>query len=190
MGDFSQMMDSLYNEYFYLSILCRKEFNMVMDGSGNSSRNTYEYQIWTILRNTSHLINIAQNRDLISRNTGITTRQIAMLHVINRLGDEATPVEIARKQARARTTISNILIRLEKMGLLTRTKNLERSNLIRVALTDRGKEVLAQTDRQESIHQIMSVLTLEQLQQLDTIIRIVRESAIKKVGLGSDFMTR
>ncbi len=163
---------------------------MVADSSDKSSQNSYEYQVWTIFRNTSHLISIAQNRDLISKDTGVTTRQIAMLHVINRLGDEATPVAIARKQGRARTTISNILIRLERMGLLTKTKDLQRSNLIRVALTDRGKEVLEKTERQESIHRIMSVLTTEQLQQLDAIIRTVRKSAIKQIGFDNDFMTR
>jgi DNA-binding MarR family transcriptional regulator len=140
-----------------------------------------DYQLWTIFRNVSHLITIAQNRELSKRSTRVTIRQVSMLYVINLLGDEATPAMIARRQARAPTTISNILIRMEKQGLIKRSENPRWKNRIVLRLTKKGKNILDTVNHRESLQRIMSVLTAEQLHQLREILLPLRESAIREL---------
>jgi DNA-binding MarR family transcriptional regulator len=139
------------------------------------------YQLWTIFRNVSHLITIIQNRELSKRKHGVTIRQLSMLHIIGVLVDEATPAMIARRQARAPTTISNILIRMEKQGLIKRQRNPRWKNRIVLKLTKEGKLILDTINHSESIKRIMSTLTSEQLRQLQEILLPLRESTIREL---------
>ncbi len=144
-----------------------------------------DYRIWTIFRNVAHLITTAQNRELNEKKLNVTIRQISILYVINMLGDEATPAEIARRQAKAPTTISNICKRMEKMGLIRRVINPARRNQIKLHLTPLGHETLQSVYYRDSLYRIMSVLNDEQLAQLDEIVLALRESVIRELGIKS-----
>jgi DNA-binding MarR family transcriptional regulator len=72
---------------------------------------------------------------------------------------------------------------MEKEGLVRKTKDLERKNLIRVSLTEKGQQAYYQSSRLESVHRIMSSLSEEERQQLSSCLETLRDRALKELGM-------
>jgi DNA-binding MarR family transcriptional regulator len=60
------------------------------------------------------------------------------LFIIHSCGDVPTLTEISRLEFRKPHTISNIVARMEKRGLVRKFAYLNAKNLVRVAMTDKG----------------------------------------------------
>jgi DNA-binding MarR family transcriptional regulator len=103
------------------------------------------------------------------------------LFYIQLVGDKATPAEISRGLFREPHSISEILGRMEKQGLLRRTKDTGRRNLVKAELTDKGREAYTRSAKRESIHKIMSVLSREEHQQLELYLRRIRDRALQLI---------
>ena len=114
---------------------------------------------------------------------GISSMEAALLFLIKAIGDKATPAEITRWFIRESHTVSETLSRMESKGLVRKVKDLERKNLVRVILTEKGEQAYNQADKRESIHQIMASLSKEQRQQLKSCLEILREEALKELGI-------
>lgn len=138
------------------------------------------FTIWTLLHQTAYAITRAREKEL--KRYGIAIRQVAALLVISNLGDRATPTELARWLFRKPHTVSSMLTRMEKEGLIAKSKDLERKNVIRVTLTEKGKGTYQQSTRRESIHRIMSCLDEKELGQLSSLLERLRERAFGELG--------
>ncbi len=128
------------------------------------------------------LLNQAQNlmmnaRDIELTEYGTTAMQAAVLFITNSIGEEAIPAEISRWLLRKPATISGLLDRMEKSGLIERARDLPRKNLVRVRLTEKGKQAYKQSLKRESLHKIMSCLSEEEHQQLASILLKLRNRA-------------
>ena len=82
------------------------------------------FNAWAMLRRTADIIARARHKELVRY--GITIRQASALHLIQMLGDQASPAEIARAELRQPHTVSAILKTMEDQGLIRRRKDLER----------------------------------------------------------------
>jgi DNA-binding MarR family transcriptional regulator len=71
---------------------------------------------------------------------------------------------------------------MEKDGLIKKVKDLDRRNLVRVALTEKGKEALRQSSKRESIHRIMSGLSQEERRQVKTSLQKLWNKAMEELG--------
>ena len=133
--------------------------------------------IWTALRNVGYLMDRVRTKELSKY--GLSTSQAGMLHHVKALGERATPAAIARIQHREATSVSSILIRMEKLGLVKRTKDMARKNQVRVYLTDKGEDALNDAARRESIDRVMSRMSAENrrhmLKATEELRRIVIE---------------
>ena len=78
------------------------------------------FYVWTLVRDVAHLLEKARDREL--RPHGITVMQATVLHMIRMLGEEATPVALARVMFREAPTISSVLGRLEEQGLILKKR--------------------------------------------------------------------
>jgi len=140
-----------------------------------------EFNAWSLLHQTVDVISRAREKE-VSR-YGIALRQVAALHVINLLGDRATPTQLAQWLFRKPHTISSILDRMEKEGLIVKRKDLERKNLIRVSLTAKGREAHHHSMKRESIHDIMSCLSAAEIAQLRSYMDRLRDRALKELDI-------
>ena len=140
-----------------------------------------DYKLWGLLHQVKHAIARARGREL-SR-YGITNTKAAALFVIQAIGHQATPSEISRWLFREPHSVSNLLSRMEKEGLITKANDLDRKNLIRVALTDKGHQLYNQSAKRESIHWIMSSLSDEERRQLLSFLTTLRRRALQKLGI-------
>jgi DNA-binding MarR family transcriptional regulator len=71
---------------------------------------------------------------------------------------------------------------MERKGLVKRAKDLEKKNLVRIALTEKGQRVYAQSTKRESIHQIMSFMSEEKCEQMSECLGELRDKALEYLG--------
>lgn len=136
-----------------------------------------DYNLWMLLNQARDAVLKARRKELYQYN--IPTRQATALFAIQAIGDKATPGEIARWLFREPHTVSGLLSRMEKKGLVRTSKDLDRKNMVRVTLTDKGKQAYHQSTKRESIRRIMSSLSEEQQQQLASSLQTLRDAALE-----------
>ena len=99
------------------------------------------------------------------------------------MGNDVIPAKISRMLLREPHSISGILMRMEKHGLIKRAKNMERKNLIRVTLTSKGETALKQAMKKEGVNHVLSKLTEEQRRQLKQSLAALKDAGMKELNL-------
>ena len=138
--------------------------------------------LWMWLSRTRDAIFRARERELHQYN--ISCIQSTVMQIIRALGDKATPAEISRWAFRESQSVSELLNRMEKEGLIEKIKDLDRRNMVRVVLTERGLEVYQQTQKYEMVHKVMSSLSAAERQQLRSTLKKVWDKALEELESG------
>lgn len=132
---------------------------------------------------------VAQTKDAILRARqveyepyGINNERRALLWVIQSYGGSASPVQIARRFFRELQSITEMLRRMEKDGLVTRHRGTGRSKTV-VRLTTKGSETLKQSMHNETDQRIFSVLTADERDQLAAYLLKLRAKALEELGV-------
>jgi DNA-binding MarR family transcriptional regulator len=81
------------------------------------------------------------------------------------MGVNATLSEVAKHADRKINAICRQSIIMERDGLIQRIKDTPKSRLLRMELTDKGREMLKISKESKSINALYSVLDAEELQQ-------------------------
>jgi DNA-binding MarR family transcriptional regulator len=100
----------------------------------------------------------------------ITARQLHILRVIEGLGTNATIAAIAKAADRKLDVISRQAIMLEKDGFIQRIKDTPKSRLLKIKLTEKSLELLKVVKQSEGMKAVLSVLSKEERQQLDSLL--------------------
>ena len=143
-----------------------------------------DYNLWVLLRNTNDTILRVRYKEL--NQLGVSGRQSALLLIIQLIeneGGKATPAEIARWLLREPHTISEVLSRMEKDGLVKKDRDLNRKNLVRVSVTEKGYQYYKKSAKRKTIHRILSCLSKEEFKQLKATLEKLRDEARKELGI-------
>jgi len=143
-----------------------------------------DYAVWILLGQTREAIYKARQRELKQYN--ITPRQAAILFSIETLNNNATPAEISRRLLREPHTVSELLSRMERRGLVRRVKDLDRKNMVRIVLTEKGREAYSQSTKRDSIHRIMSSLSKRGRQEFTSYLKTLRDTALQERGMDGE----
>lgn len=138
------------------------------------------YDLWLLLGQARHLAYLARQRSLTE--CGVTPRQAAILYVIARIGDAATPAEIARWTGREDHTISSNLNTMLKNGLILKEKHPERKNWIRVTITDQGRQAMECSLQLKVVTSVMSTLSVEERAQFKSLLVKIRQAAAEELN--------
>lgn len=147
----------------------------------NTSSTDKDFELSVLLNITSDAILRARDKELSKH--GISSIEAGVLFIVQAVGDRTIPAEISRWIFREQHTVSALLSRMVKKGLIRKTKDLEKKNLVRVSLTDKGKQAYENSLGRESIHQIMSALSEEERQQLSLSLRTLRDKAFEALRI-------
>ena len=142
------------------------------------------FYLWALIRNISHLMGRARDRELAQH--GLTVTQSAILSAIKRLGDAATPGSIAQFLYRESTTISNTLIRMEKQNLVNRSRDPMRRREVRVTLTKQGERALQSAGARDIINRTMTGLSEETAREMIDTLEPLRDVLLKDLGLAAN----
>jgi DNA-binding MarR family transcriptional regulator len=140
-----------------------------------------DYALWVLLFQAKDMVFKAREKEV--RQYGISPEEAAVLFIVQTLGNKATPGEISRWLLRKPHTVSGILSRMEKKGLVTKNQGLDRKNLVRVRLTEKGEKAYYRSTKIESIRHIMSSFSEEERQQLGSHFKTLRDRALKELGV-------
>lgn len=141
--------------------------------------------VWILLKRVNDALIKVRNREL--RQYDINLEYKATLHAVRRLGDRATPGEIARLRCRRPHTISQVLKNMEKEGLVARHKDLKRKNVVRIALTDKGEKLTPRVIGSATVNKIFSSLSQEEKLQFHAYLKMLNGEAVNKFAV--DFKT-
>ena len=100
----------------------------------------------------------------------VTPRQAVVLNTIYDCGDKATFKNISKRVFREVHSVSEQMTRMEKKGLVKRIKNSNETALTRFELSDKGREAIKFARLEESLHNIMSVLSEKEHLQLTSFL--------------------
>lgn len=140
-----------------------------------------DHQLWVLLHQTYVAISRAFKNEL--REVDISMMQAAVLDIVKALKVPATPAEISRWLFRRPHTVSALLDRMEKQGLVRKVKNLERKNLIRIVITEEGEEAYQRSMEIKTISKILSCLSQKKKDNLRTYLEMLRNKALAEIGV-------
>jgi DNA-binding MarR family transcriptional regulator len=138
------------------------------------------YKLWVLLHRVVELIERAREKELAKY--GVPIRQVATLFAINAYDDKATLTQLADFLGRRPHTISSILSRMEKDGLVRKRADETRHNVVRVALTDKGRRAYAATTHRQSINNILTSLAGNEQSQLGQFLERLEKEAQAELG--------
>ncbi len=158
-----------------------------MDFDAKTKYYTYsdaDHDLWMFLTHTRYAIYRAREKEL--QRYGVSPEQVGILFIVQALGNRATPSEISRFIIRQPHTVSALIERMEKRGLIKRVHDLDKKNLVRVSLTDKGQKTYELSTKRGPIHRIMGSITHEERQQLIKILEKLNTQARKELGIDKD----
>jgi DNA-binding MarR family transcriptional regulator len=124
---------------------------------------------------------IAKLRRLELAKYNVQPVQAYILFILQALGGETSPTELARYAYEHKSAISDILIRMEKQGLITKTKKVSGNGRITVKLTEKGEDALRLSSERAYLKKVMSGLTPEKTAQLESCLELIRDNAINQL---------
>ena len=138
-----------------------------------------DHELW-ILYHQVHDVIVRIREEELRRQVGISRMQAAVLFIVKAIKGPATPSEISRWLFREPHTVSGLLNRMEKDGLVKKAKDLERKNLIRVAITDKGEEAYRRSRDTKALRSIMASLSEKEKKNLRECLETLRNKALEE----------
>ena len=140
-----------------------------------------EFAAWVLLRQACDAICIARDAEL--RNYGISTIEAGCLLIIKEKENMVTPAEIARYLFRRPHSVSGLINRMERKGLVTKNKDLPKKNQIRMSITEKGEKAYSQSTKRKSIARIFSTLNGEEIKQFTLYLKRLRAETLKEIKM-------
>ena len=142
---------------------------------------THGYAIWGLLSLTERAIHKARGRELMKYD--ISVEQSAILAIINSIDYAPTSNELSRYLIRERHSVFQTVNKMVEIGLVKRTRDKKQKNAFRLSLTDKGLKTAMQASKRESTNWIMSTLSEEEGQQLESYLNMLLERALFMLGI-------
>ena len=141
---------------------------------------------WRQIYQTDNLLKLCQ--DQICEEYGLTVEQWAMLLALNYMGGRAKPVDIADWLIRSPNSISMIVDRMVKVGLVKRTRDRVDRRVVWVTPTMKGNAALEQAHPAilEFVHKIFQPLSNEDNDTLFDLLGRMKFEILKYSNPGAD----
>jgi DNA-binding MarR family transcriptional regulator len=138
------------------------------------------FLLWVLIAQTKDAILKARQRDYAR--FGISDDRRAILYIIMNNGGKATPVIIARNLFRELHSVTEMLKRMEKDGLVERRKGTGRSK-VEVVITEQGRDVFEQSHRNETDQRVFSALTKQERERFSQYLWKLRSRVLQELGI-------
>lgn len=139
-----------------------------------------ENRFYDLYRSMDYLCRLI-NSTLVKKlhKVGLSYETASLLSGVYKLNNNAMPIELARYGKRKPQSITKSLARMEKKGLLMKTRDEKKKNVFRVSLTEKGLAAHEKVQKIAIFEKIFSALSEEQLQSLEKSLEILKDKAKK-----------
>ncbi|MFC2040226.1 MarR family winged helix-turn-helix transcriptional regulator [Chloroflexota bacterium] len=139
------------------------------------------HDLWVLLRRTGHIAQKVRDRELSQ--CGLSAVRSGVLSIVHDLKGKATTAEIARQLLQEDHSISYLLTKMAEEGILEKTVDPDRKNMLRIALTKKGRTMRKKSiDNRENLVKMMSVLSEEECRQMKMYLQRIQDCAAKILG--------
>jgi len=148
-----------------------------------SPRDTSDhYPLWVALTRTHYFLRRLREKEL--KKMGLSIAQSTVLAIIHRSESgtfDATPAEIAKQLLRAPSTTTELIDRMVEQEMVKKVQDLDRKNMVRVEMTDWGRELYYKSIEVEYFKKIFSKLTVKRRQRLVSYLNTLANSAMDDI---------
>jgi MarR family transcriptional regulator, organic hydroperoxide resistance regulator len=137
------------------------------------------YNLWLLLSQTRSAIFKVRHKKI---GQYLPPNQAAALISIWGMEGRITPLQLSRRLFLEPHTVSEIVSRIEKKGLVTKEKERHIGNTVRIKITEKGIETCKKVMGQDLIGEYMSRLSEEQRVYLKESLMILYRAALKDLG--------
>ncbi|MFC1911415.1 MarR family winged helix-turn-helix transcriptional regulator [Chloroflexota bacterium] len=139
----------------------------------NSESENTVLRLWLLLPRVGDALALCQ--DLVFGKYGITTEQWRVLVCIKSRGP-LRPIDLASMLERSPNSMSMIVDRMVKAGLVRRTRDRKDRRTVFVSMTDKGKEAVepAAPAGWEFIHKVLSPLSYDDQRALASMLETIK----------------
>ena len=143
-------------------------------------------RLWFLMHRDVGLFRLCEDQAYGEK--GLTMEQFTVLAAVKQIGPPANIIEIARWIGRSPNSITNIVDRMVKAGLVKRTRDKKDRRLVNVTPTSKADDFfrLAIPAGWEFIHEIMLPLSEADRHTLARLLEILRYEALKYLHPGED----
>ena len=130
-------------------------------------------RLWLLLPRVGDALNLCQ--DLVFSKYGITTEQWRVLVCIKSRGP-LRPIDLASMLERSPNSMSMIIDRMVKAGLVRRTRDRKDRRTVFVSITNKGKEAIepAVPAGWEFVHRLLSPLSCDDQRALASMLETIK----------------
>lgn len=118
------------------------------------------------------------------RSFDLTMIQAAVLYWVKTSKSAPTPADLSRLLFRRPHTVLDLLGRMEKQGLLKRTRDPKRKNVSRIVLTNKGEQAFKSQKEVRGVARILSELTPAERKTVLAALEKLRKKAIEELKSG------
>jgi DNA-binding MarR family transcriptional regulator len=138
--------------------------------------------LWILLSHTRDILLRVMMKNL--RSFHVYPMEAGVLFIVHESVPPApTPADISRWMFRETQTVSGLLKRMERRGLIRKVKDDKRKNGIRIVPTRRGTEIYKRTVGREGITNVLASLPGEGHQQLIKYLEQLRQEGLKQLKI-------
>ena len=165
--------------------VCKIDILRMDNKDSNKDENLIDsYRLSHLLRQTADCVYKAREAEL--KKYKLTPEQAGALVCIRSLGNKATPAELSRWLFRKRNSITVLLNRMQKLGLVDKKVNKDRKNSITVSLTKKGYDAFNSSIEFQAFHHITDALPRKKRKQLWLLLQTIRLKVFKDLMLDVD----
>ena len=130
-------------------------------------------RLWLLLRRVGDALGLCQ--DLVYSKYGLTSEQVAVLAAVKSRGP-LRPSEFASILERSPNSMSMLIDRMVKTGLVRRTRDRKDRRVVFVSMTDKGREAVepAVPTGWQFIHKVVSPLSYDDQRALADMLETVK----------------
>lgn len=136
-------------------------------------------RIWAIFNQAAEATMKVVDNELF-RKYGISRIQAHVLYIVKNSSNLLSPSEISRRLLREPHSAGSLINRMEKQGLIKKTRDPVMKNISRISLTENGEETYSRMVREmETPHKLLSYLSSEEKAVLLKCSEKLRDEALE-----------
>lgn len=146
-----------------------------------------DYELWMLLSDARYAVFRAREKELYRYR--LSPEHARVLFTVQALQNRATPAEISRSLLLKPHSVSSMLTRMEKLGLIEKKPHSERKNMVLIVLTQKGMNAYRYSTVRGPIHRILNNIQEKDRKQLKKTLEIILKEARKELSYYPDKWT-
>lgn len=141
-----------------------------------------DYMLWRLFTQARNAIHKLRNKELLRY--GLTSRKAAILLILQAVkNNDINSYKIAKWLILEHHSVSELINRMEKEGLVNKVQNQDNRGSIRIRLTVKGMKAAEQAGKAESFHQVMAILSDKEREHFVSTLKRLRNNALRELRI-------